>query len=302
MPLKEVTQFDWGFTLLAAINIHIGEFYFASSFTYSCRMSYFSDKNIASVFGKGVVTLRVSNANVDTPVPPKLLFTVSELRQQMAKRPGMSWQVVEHENAQQFITERHDLVNKVMEWKSDSGSDGVSNSGDTLSVLYESSDSRKQYSMETERWYESCSSSSASFSGVASEKRDFSRPPSATDSERTEFLFDWNRVTDVDPDDPWLQTSQNDGRGSGHYHPTRLPDVVVPAMRRCPRANTVSWRSCDCLCCNGPASWWEWALMVFHCLAIIGLWGVLIFSVVQLFREGAHIRQSDPVTAVPELE
>ena len=128
-------------------------------------MSYSSDKNIAAVFGKGMVTLRVSNANVDTPVPPKLLFTVSELRQQMAKRPGMSWKVVEHENAQQFIAERYDLVNKVMEWKSDSGSDGVSNSGDTLTVLYESSDSRKQYSMDTDRWYESCSSSSASFSG-----------------------------------------------------------------------------------------------------------------------------------------
>ena len=217
-------------------------------------MSCFSDKNIAAVFGKGVVTLRVSNANVDTPVPPKLLFTVSELRQQMAKLPGMTWKVVEHENAQNFITERYDLIDKIREWENKSANNVVSNSGDTLSVLYESSDSREQYSINSDRWYESCSSSSASFSGVASGKRDFSRPPSATDSERTEFLFDWNRVTDVDPDDPWLQTSQNDGRGSGHNHPTRLPDVVVPAMRRCPRANIVSWRSCDCLCCNGSAS------------------------------------------------
>ena len=236
-----------------------------------------------------MVTLRVSNANVDTPVPPKLLFTVSELRQQMAKRPGMSWKVVEHENAQNFITERYDLIDKIRKWENESASHVVSNGGDTLSVLYESSDSSEQYSINTDRWYDSCSSSAASFPGVASGKRDLSRPPSATDSERTEFLFYWNRVTDVDPDDPWLQTS-------------RLPDVVVPAMRRCPRANIVSWRWCDCLCCNGSASWWEWALMVFHCLAIVDLWGVLIFSVVQLFREGAHIRQSDSVTAVPELE
>lgn len=301
MPLKRGDAVNWGFTLLAAINIRIGEFYSTSSFTYFCRMSHLSDKNIASVFGKAMVTLRVSNANVDTPVPPKLLFTVSELRQQMAKRPGMSWRVVEHENAQQFITEKYDLVNKVMEWKSDSDSDGVSNSGDTLSVLYESGE---QYSMNTDRWYESCSSSSKSFPGVASRKSDFSRPPSATDTERTEFLFDLNQVTDVDPVDPWLQTArlQNNGRGSGQNHPTRLPDVVVPAMRRCPRANIISWRSCNCLCCNGPASWWEWALMVFHCLAIVGLWGVLIFSVVQLFREGAHIRQSEPVTVVPEFD
>jgi hypothetical protein len=42
--------------------------------------------------------------------------------------------------------------------------------------------------------------------------------------------------------------------------------------------------------------------MFLHSLAIVGLWGVLIFSVVQLFREGAHIRQSDPVMVVPELE
>ena len=67
---------------------------------------------MAAVFGKGMVTLRVSNANVDTPVPPKLLFTVSELRQQLVKRPGMTWKVVEHENVQQFIAERYDLVNK----------------------------------------------------------------------------------------------------------------------------------------------------------------------------------------------
>ena len=133
---------------------------------------------------------------------------------------------------------------------------------------------------------------------------DFSRPLSATDSEGTEFPFDWNRVMDVDPDDPWLQTSrlQNDDRDSGHNHPTRLPDVVVPVMRRCPRANITSWRSCNCAFCSGPASWWEWGLMLFHCLAIVGLWRVLIFSVVQLFREGAHIRQSDPVTVVPEQE
>jgi hypothetical protein len=83
-----------------------------------------------------VVTLRVSNAKVDSPIPPKLLFTVSELRQQLAKRPGMTWKVVEHENAQYFIAERYDLVNKVMEWKNDSGSDVVSDNGDTLSVLY----------------------------------------------------------------------------------------------------------------------------------------------------------------------
>ncbi len=245
-------------------------------------MSYFSEKKIASVFGEGVVTLRVPSANVDTPIPPNLLFSISELCQEMSKR---SWKVVEHENAQHFTTERYGQIDKIVEWESESVSEMVSNSGDTLSVLYESSDA-----------------SSASFSGVISGKRDFSRPPSATDSERTEFLFDWNRVTDVDPDDPWLQTSQNDGRGNGHNHPTRLPDVVLPAMRRCPRANITSWRSCDCICCKGLSSWWEWGLMVFHCLAIIGLWGVLIFSVVQLFREGAHIRQSDPVTAVPELE
>ena len=139
---------------------------------------------------------------------------------------------------------------------------------------------------------------------MASGRSDFSRPPSATDSERTEFLLDCNQVTDVDPDDPWLQTSrlQNDDRGSGHNHPTRIPDVVVPAMIRCPRANITSWRSCNCVFCNGPASWWEWGLMLFHCLAFVGLWGVLIFSVVQLFREGAHICQSDPVTVVPEQE
>ena len=107
------------------------------------RMSYFYDKNIRAVFGKGMVTLRVSNANVDTPVPPKLLFTVSELRQQMAKRPGMSWKVVEHENAQNFTTERYDLIDKIREWENESASDVVSNSGDTLSVLYESSDSRE---------------------------------------------------------------------------------------------------------------------------------------------------------------
>ena len=81
------------------------------------RLSYFYDKNIRAVFGKGMVTLRVSNANVDTPVPPKLLFTVSELRQQMAKRPGMSWKVVEHaENAQNFTA---DLIYKIMDWKND---------------------------------------------------------------------------------------------------------------------------------------------------------------------------------------
>jgi hypothetical protein len=248
-------------------------------------MSCFSDKQIASVFGEGVVTLRVSSANVDTPIPPNLLFSISELRQEMSKR---SWKVVEHENAQHFTTERYDLIDKIVEWESESVSDMVSNSGDTLSVLYESSDA-----------------SSASFPGVISGKRNFSRPPSTTDSERTEFLFDWDRVgTDVDPDDPWLQTPrpQNDDRDTRHNHPTRLPDVVVPAMRRCPRANITSWRSCDCICCKGLSSWWEWGLMVFHCLAIIGLWGVLIFSVVQLFREGAHIRQSEPVTVVPELE
>jgi hypothetical protein len=80
-------------------------------------MSCFSDKDTAAIFGKGVVTLRVSNANVDTPVPPKLLFTVSELRQKMAKRPCMSWKVVEHENAQNFTTERYDLIDKIREWE-----------------------------------------------------------------------------------------------------------------------------------------------------------------------------------------
>ena len=98
----------------------------------------------------------------------------------------MSWKVVEHENAQNFTTERCDLIDKIREWENESASDVVSNSGDTLSVLYESSDSR--YSITPDRWYESCSSSSASFSGVASEKSDFSRPQSATDSERTEFF------------------------------------------------------------------------------------------------------------------
>jgi hypothetical protein len=54
---------------------------------------------------------------VDTPIPPKLLFTVSELRQQIAKRPGMSWKVVEHaENAQNFTA---DLIDKIMDWKND---------------------------------------------------------------------------------------------------------------------------------------------------------------------------------------
>jgi hypothetical protein len=76
-------------------------------------MSGFSTEQIAAVFGKGVVTLRVSNENVDTPVPPKLLFTVSELRQQLAKRPGMTWKIVEHENAQNFTTERYDLIDKI---------------------------------------------------------------------------------------------------------------------------------------------------------------------------------------------
>ena len=161
--------------MLAAINIRIGEFFCFTYFFF--RMSCFSDKDIAAVFGKGVVTLRVSNANVDTPVPPKLLFTVSELRQQMAKRPGMTWKVVEHENAQNFTTERYGLIDKIREWENESASDVISNSADTLSVLYERSDSREQYSIDTDRWYESCSSSSASVSGVASGKRNFSRPP-----------------------------------------------------------------------------------------------------------------------------
>jgi hypothetical protein len=84
-----------------------------------------------------------------------------------------------------------------MEWKNDRGSDVVSDSGDTLSVLYEGSDYGEQYTINTDRWYDSCSSSSVD---VASVKKDFSRPPSMTDSEKTEFLFDLNRVTDVNPD------------------------------------------------------------------------------------------------------
>ena len=175
----------------------------------------------------------------------------------------------------------------------------VSNSGDTLSELYESSDYSEQYAIDTARWYESCSSSSVN---VASVRRGFSRPPSSSDSERTKFRFDPDQVSDVDSNDPWFQTPrlQDTDRIIGPNHPT--PDVVLPAVRRCPRANITSWRSCDCVFCNGPASWWELGLMIFHCLAIIGLWGVLIFSIVQLFQEGAHVRQSDPVTVMPDLE
>ena len=97
-----------------------------------------SDK-LASVFGKGVVTLRVVNTKMDTPIPPKLLFTATELRQHLENRLVVTWLVKEHDNATNFSTERYNLINKIMGWNNDAGSGRQSHSGDTLSVLYESS-------------------------------------------------------------------------------------------------------------------------------------------------------------------
>lgn len=55
---------------------------------FQSSLGNFSAKKMASVFGEGLVTLRVSNAKIDTPVPPKLLFAVGELRQQRTGLPG----------------------------------------------------------------------------------------------------------------------------------------------------------------------------------------------------------------------
>lgn len=101
----------------------------------------------------------------------------------------------------------------------------------TQLVQYEGSIFTEQCAVDTDR---TCYLSSSRSARVEDAKRGNSRPPYTTDSKRTEFRFDWDRVTDVDSDDPWLQTFclQNTNRNIGTNHPTRLPDVVLPAIRR----------------------------------------------------------------------
>jgi hypothetical protein len=129
----------------------------------------------------------------------------TELRQHLENRPVVTWLVKEHENATNFTTERYNLINKIMGWNNDAGSGRQSHSGDTFSVLYESSIYDEQCASDTGG---SCVSTSSRSVWSAEAKRGTSRPPSETDSERTEFRFDPDRVTDVDPDDPWLQSFQ----------------------------------------------------------------------------------------------
>jgi hypothetical protein len=131
-----------------------------------------SDK-MASVFGKGVVTLRVVNTKMDTPIPPKLLFTVTELRQHLENRPVVTWLVKEHENVTNFTTERYNLINKIMGWNNDAGSGRQSHSDDTLSVLYESSIYDEQCASDTGG---SCVSTSSRSVWSAEAKTGTSRP------------------------------------------------------------------------------------------------------------------------------
>jgi hypothetical protein len=70
-------------------------------------------------------------------------------------------------------------------------------------VQYESSIYDEQCATDTGG---SCVSTSSRYVWNAEAKRGASRRPSETDSERTEFRFDPDRVTDVDPDDPWLKS------------------------------------------------------------------------------------------------
>ena len=133
---------------------------------------------MASVFGKGVVTLRVVNTKMDTPIPPKLLFTVTELRQHLENRPVVTWLVKEHENVTNFTTQRYNLINKIMGWNNDAGSGRQSHSDDTLSVLYEGSIYNEQCASDTGG---SCVSTSSRSVWSAEAKTGTSRPPSETE-------------------------------------------------------------------------------------------------------------------------
>ena len=253
-----------------------------------------SDK-MASVFGKGVVTLRVVNTKMDTPIPPKLLFTVTELRQHLENRPVVTWLVKEHENVTNFTTERYNLINKIMGWNNDAGSGRQSHSDDTLSVLYESSIYDEQCASDTGG---SCVSTSSRSVWSAEAKWGTNRPQSETDSERTEFRFDPDQVTDVDPDDPWLQSFQhkkiaqesedkqptpgpNDSflqalklkrviGGNSSGQPVQSPHNTLPENAR-PARNGIRVRRCRCWWCAVSTNCTEKTMTVLMAIGVIAL-------------------------------
>ena len=264
-----------------------------------------SDK-MASVFGKGVVTLRVVNTKMDTPIPPRLLFTATELRQQLENHPVVTWLVKEHENATNFTTERYDLINKIMGWNNDAGSVRQSHSGDTLSVLYGSSIYDEHSASDTGG---SCVSTSSRSVWNAEAKRGTSRPPSETDSERTEFRFDPDRVTDVDPDDPWLQSLQqkkiaqesenkqptpgpNDSflqalklkrviEGNSSSQPSQSPHDTLPVNAR-PERNGIRVRRCRCWWCAVSTNWTEKTMTVLMGIGVMALWALFFYEIVNV--------------------
>jgi hypothetical protein len=177
----------------------------------------------------------------------------------------------EHENAKNVTTERNDLINKVMGWNNGAGSVRQSHSGDTLSVQYESSIYDEQCAADTGG---SCVSTSSRYVWNAEAKRGASRPPSETDSERTEFRFDPDRDTDVDPDDPWLKSlhqkkiaQENESKqplkrvieGNSSIQPFQLPHDV-PLENISSARNGIWVRRCRCWWCAVSTNWMEKAI------------------------------------------